>query len=142
MADPIFTDTLELDMSSVEPSLAGPKRPQDKVLLSQVDEEFRTNFTSEYGHPAEELPARFPVDGSGGNEGNCAVRSRPWRRRHRRRSPAAPTRPTRPFSSPPASSPARRGSGGWIQKPGVKTSLAPGSQVVTDYLDRAGLSRI
>jgi aconitate hydratase len=66
MADPVFTDTLELDMGSVEPSLAGPKRPQDKVLLSQVDEEFRRNFTTEFGHPAEELPDRFPVEDAGG----------------------------------------------------------------------------
>jgi aconitate hydratase len=68
--DPVFTDTLDLDMSSVQPSLAGPKRPQDKVLLTEVDEEFRGNFTTEYGHPAEELPARFPIEGDGtGNSG-------------------------------------------------------------------------
>ena len=60
--DPVFTETLRLDMSTVEPSLAGPKRPQDKVLLSAVDDEFRTNFTTEYGHPAEELPERFGVE--------------------------------------------------------------------------------
>jgi aconitate hydratase len=65
-ADPVFTDTLDLDMSSVQPSLAGPKRPQDKVLLSQVDEEFRRTFTTEFGHPAEELPDRFPVEDAGG----------------------------------------------------------------------------
>jgi len=60
--DPVFTETLRLDMSSVEPSLAGPKRPQDKVLLSEVDEEFRVNFTKEYGHPEAELPERFAVE--------------------------------------------------------------------------------
>ena len=56
---PVFTETLRLDMSTVEPSLAGPKRPQDKVLLSQVDDEFRLNFTREYGDPEKELPHRF-----------------------------------------------------------------------------------
>ncbi|HLL59592.1 MAG TPA: aconitate hydratase AcnA, partial [Allosphingosinicella sp.] len=139
MADPIFTDTLELDMSSVEPSLAGPKRPQDKVLLSQVDEEFRTNFTSEYGHPAEELPARFPVDGSGGNEGNM-----PSDLGHGDVVIAAITSCTNtsnPSVLVAAGLVARKArERGLDSKPWVKTSLAPGSQVVTDYLDRAGLS--
>src|SRR4028119_1396031 len=61
--EPLFTDTLELDMDSVEPSLAGPKRPQDKVPLSRVDEEFIANFTREYGHDVAELPQRFPANG-------------------------------------------------------------------------------
>jgi aconitate hydratase len=75
--DPVFTDTLELDMSSVEPSLAGPKRPQDKVLLSQVDEEFRANFTSEYGHPPRSCrPAsrsRMRADGGSRQGGGGAT---------------------------------------------------------------------
>jgi aconitate hydratase len=139
MADPIFTDTLELDMSSVEPSLAGPKRPQDKVLLSKVDEEFRTNFTTEYGHPAEELPARFPIDGSGGNEGNA-----PADLGHGDVVIAAITSCTNtsnPSVLVAAGLVARKArERGLDSKPWVKTSLAPGSQVVTDYLDRAGLS--
>jgi aconitate hydratase len=127
MADPIFTDTLELDMSSVEPSLAGPKRPQDKVLLSQVDEEFRRNFTTEYGHPAEELPDRFPIEDStgGGIGGAIAGLLGPSRATisatatsSLRRSRAAPTRPTPRCWSPPASSPARRASAGWIPSRG------------------------
>ncbi|HEX8514334.1 MAG TPA: aconitate hydratase AcnA, partial [Allosphingosinicella sp.] len=61
--EPLFTDTLELDMDSVEPSLAGPKRPQDKVPLSRVDEEFVANFTKEYGHALAELGQRHPVAG-------------------------------------------------------------------------------
>ncbi|HEY0013689.1 MAG TPA: aconitase family protein, partial [Allosphingosinicella sp.] len=60
--EPIFTDTLRLDMSSVEPSLAGPKRPQDKVALSKVDEEFVASFESEYGHSRDTLKNRFPVE--------------------------------------------------------------------------------
>ena len=56
--EPVFTETLQLDMSSVEPSLAGPKRPQDKVLLSQVDDEFVTNFTTEYGQDIGKLKTR------------------------------------------------------------------------------------
>src|SRR5690349_3331998 len=62
--DPVFTQTLQLDMSSVEPSLAGPKRPQDQVLVSQVDEEFVSNFSKEYGHKPETLANRFPVAGA------------------------------------------------------------------------------
>ena len=46
--EPLFTDTLELDMSSIEPSLAGPKRPQDRVLLSDVDDQFNGELESTY----------------------------------------------------------------------------------------------
>ena len=60
--EPLFTDTLELDMSSIEPSLAGPKRPQDRVLLSQVDEEFCANFTREFGQDLGDLKRRCKVD--------------------------------------------------------------------------------
>ncbi|MBY0583810.1 MAG: aconitate hydratase AcnA, partial [Sphingomonas sp.] len=58
--DPIFTDTLELDMASVVPSLAGPKRPQDKVILTQVDNVFNEDLSGVYKH-AE--PKRVPVAG-------------------------------------------------------------------------------
>jgi aconitate hydratase len=58
-ADPVFTDTLELDMASVEPSLAGPKRPQDKVLLSDVDEEFLANLSAEYGCTRDSVKTRY-----------------------------------------------------------------------------------
>ena len=80
--DPVFTETLRLDMASVEPSLAGPKRPQDKVLLSQVDEEFRTNFTTRIW-PSRGRAARALR----GRRAQCRrrrARHRPWRRRHRR----------------------------------------------------------
>src|SRR4051812_24751741 len=59
--EPVFTDTLALDMATVEPSLAGPKRPQDRVPLSRVDEEFVANFTKEYGHALAELEKRVSV---------------------------------------------------------------------------------
>ena len=48
--DPVFTDTLELDMGSVVPSLAGPKRPQDKVALDMVDDVFNGELSSVYKH--------------------------------------------------------------------------------------------
>jgi aconitate hydratase len=136
--EPVFTDTLQLDMSSVEPSLAGPKRPQDKVLLTKVDEEFRTNFTTEYGHPAEELPARFPVDGQGAEAGGA---------RHDLghgdvviAAITSCTNTSNPSVLVAAGLVARKArQRGLTRKPWVKTSLAPGSQVVTDYLVKAGL---
>jgi aconitate hydratase len=135
--DPVFTETLRLDMSSVEPSLAGPKRPQDKVLLSEVDEEFRANFTTEYGHPEAELPARFDVDAPNADgvkhdigHGDVVIAAI-----------TSCTNTSNPSVLVAAGLVARKARAlGLDSKPWVKTSLAPGSQVVTDYLDRAGLS--
>ena len=135
--DPVFTETLRLDMAGVEPSLAGPKRPQDKVLLSQVDEEFRTNFTTEYGHPAAELPERFGVDAPNADgvkhdigHGDVVIAAI-----------TSCTNTSNPSVLVAAGLVARKARAlGLDSKPWVKTSLAPGSQVVTDYLDRAGLS--
>jgi aconitate hydratase len=136
MADPIFTDTLELDMSSVQPSLAGPKRPQDKVLLSEVDEEFLANLATEYRVERAAAAQRFPVDGANGEAGHdlghgdvviAAITSC--------------TNTSNPSVLVAAGLVARKArERGLDRKPWVKTSLAPGSQVVTDYLDRAGLS--
>ncbi|TMJ17409.1 MAG: aconitate hydratase AcnA [Alphaproteobacteria bacterium] len=135
--DPVFTETLRLDMSSVEPSLAGPKRPQDKVLLSQVDEEFRASFTSEYGHPETELPERFAVaepnaEGTAHDIGHGDVVIA---------AITSCTNTSNPSVLVAAGLVARKARAlGLDSKPWVKTSLAPGSKVVTDYLDRAGLS--
>ena len=133
--DPVFTETLRLDMSTVEPSLAGPKRPQDKVLLSQVDEEFRANFTKEYGHPEAELPARFDVEAPNADgakhdigHGDVVIAAI-----------TSCTNTSNPSVLVAAGLVARKARAlGLDSKPWVKTSLAPGSQVVTDYLDRAG----
>jgi len=135
--DPVFTETLRLDMSSVEPSLAGPKRPQDKVLLSAVDDEFRTNFTTEFGHPEAELPERFGVDAPNADgvkhdigHGDVVIAAI-----------TSCTNTSNPSVLVAAGLVARKARAlGLDSKPWVKTSLAPGSQVVTDYLDRAGLS--
>ncbi|MBA3676719.1 MAG: aconitate hydratase AcnA [Sphingosinicella sp.] len=131
-ADPVFTDTLELDMSSVQASLAGPKRPQDKVLLADIDEEFVANFTREYGHQADELPVRFPVDGAGHDIGHGDVVIA---------AITSCTNTSNPSVLVAAGLVARKARAlGLESKPWVKTSLAPGSKVVTDYLDKAGLS--
>ncbi len=130
--DPVFTETLRLDMATVEPSLAGPKRPQDKVLLSQVDEEFVTNFAKEYGHKPETLGNRFPVEGNDYDIGHGDVVIA---------AITSCTNTSNPSVLVAAGLVARKARArGLNRKPWVKTSLAPGSQVVTDYLDRAGLS--
>jgi aconitate hydratase len=132
--EPLFTDTLELDMDSVEPSLAGPKRPQDKVPLSRVDEEFVANFTKEYGHALAELGQRHPVAGDAAvpdiGHGDVVIAAI-----------TSCTNTSNPAVLIAAGLVARKArEKGLDSKPWVKTSLAPGSQVVTDYLDRAGLS--
>src|SRR6185437_6430693 len=68
--EPLFTDTLELDMSSIEPSLAGPKRPQDRVLLSEVDEQFNAELDTSY-HKAND--PRVAVEGEDFDLGNGDV---------------------------------------------------------------------
>jgi aconitate hydratase len=137
--DPVFTDTLRLDMSSVEPSLAGPKRPQDKVVLGKVDEEFIANFTREYGHDASEIGKRVPVaaapdeaSGPGAvdlGHGDVVIAAI-----------TSCTNTSNPAVLVAAGLVARKArEKGLTRKPWVKSSLAPGSQVVTDYLVAAGL---
>jgi aconitate hydratase len=129
--DANFTDTIALDMSTVEPSLAGPKRPQDKVLLSLVDEEFRANFTKEYGQDPAEFDQRVQIperhhDLGHGDVVIAAITSC--------------TNTSNPSVLVAAGLVARKArEKGLTRKPWVKTSLAPGSKVVTDYLVRAGL---
>ncbi len=53
--DPVFTDTLELDLSTVEPSIAGPKRPQDRVALKDASSAFKTELTKSLGVPANDV---------------------------------------------------------------------------------------
>jgi aconitate hydratase len=130
-ADPVFTDTLELDMDSVEPSLAGPKRPQDKVLLSRVDEEFLANMDKEYGIKGG-LGGRFDIPERHHDIGNGDVVIA---------AITSCTNTSNPSVLVAAGLVARKArEKGMTRKPWVKTSLAPGSQVVTDYLDKAGLS--
>ena len=133
--EPIFTDTLQLDMDSVEPSLAGPKRPQDKVLLSQVDEEFLANLESEYGYAREAAATRYPIENANGGakdlgHGDVVIAAI-----------TSCTNTSNPSVLVAAGLVARKArERGLTSKPWVKTSLAPGSQVVTDYLTKAGLT--
>ncbi len=137
-ADPLFTDTLHLDMSSVEPSLAGPKRPQDKVALGNVAEAFVEDFNKEFGQELSDPIRRWPVD----VDGDGAVEA-PETLGHGDVVIAAITSCTN-TSNPAvliaAGLVARKArEKGLDSKPWVKTSLAPGSQVVTDYLVKSGL---
>ncbi|WP_262692310.1 aconitate hydratase AcnA [Kordiimonas aestuarii] len=126
--DPVFTDTLELDISTVKPSLAGPKRPQDRVELANAATEF------------DKVLASFDKDGSG----EYAVDGEDYKLKNGDVCIAAITSCTN-TSNPgvliAAGLVAKKANElGMTRKPWVKTSLAPGSQVVTDYLDRAGLT--
>ena len=128
-ADPIFTDTLELDMGEVTASLAGPKRPQDRVSLGKVDEVFNGDLFKIYH---KESPARVAVEGRDHDIGDGDVVIA---------AITSCTNTSNPSVLIAAGLVARKARAkGLTRKPWVKTSLAPGSQVVTDYLDKAGLS--
>jgi aconitate hydratase len=125
--EPIFTDTLELDMSTVVPSLAGPKRPQDKVALTQVDNVFNADLANVY----QKENARVPVAGKDFDIGDGDVVIA---------AITSCTNTSNPGVLVAAGLVAKKANElGLKPKPWVKTSLAPGSQVVTDYLERAGL---
>jgi aconitate hydratase len=127
--DPLFTDTLELDMSSIEPSLAGPKRPQDRVLLSEVDDKFNQDLEDTYQKGDE---PRVPIEGEDFDFGNGDVAIA---------AITSCTNTSNPSVLIAAGLVARKArEKGLTPKPWVKTSLAPGSQVVTDYLNESGLS--
>jgi aconitate hydratase A / 2-methylisocitrate dehydratase len=127
--EPVFTDTLELDMSSIEPSLAGPKRPQDRVLLSELDDEFNADLERVYGKHND---PRVPVEGADFDFGNGDVAIA---------AITSCTNTSNPSVLVAAGLLARKAHAkGLKSKPWVKTSLAPGSQVVTDYLNESGLS--
>ena len=128
--DPLFTDTLELDMGSVEPSLAGPKRPQDRVRLSEVGELFNAELEGTYKKATD--AARVPVEGVDYDLGNGDVMIA---------AITSCTNTSNPSVLVAAGLVARKARAlGLTRKPWVKTSLAPGSQVVTEYLNAAGLS--
>ncbi|GGB18491.1 aconitate hydratase [Sphingomonas metalli] len=127
--DPIFTDTLELDMATVTASLAGPKRPQDRVSLGKVDEVFNGDLLKVY---SKEQAQRVPVAERGHDIGDGDVVIA---------AITSCTNTSNPSVLVAAGLVARKArEKGLKPKPWVKTSLAPGSQVVTDYLNKAGLT--
>jgi aconitate hydratase len=172
--DLVYSDTLGLDLSTVEPSLAGPKRPQDRIALSQAANDFLAELSdaedgkqidgggngSRLSFPASDPPANAPGDqdsGAAPAHAHSAVAEAPAKRA------ASVTLDGESFdledgavviaaitSCTNTSNPSVMvGAGllaqkavqrGLTRKPWVKTSLAPGSKVVTDYLDRGGLT--
>jgi aconitate hydratase len=149
--DPVFSDALELDLAEVVPSLAGPKRPQDRVELTYAAKEFTAHMYKELGLDAngaasdmcEEGPASVGLDMQAHGDDGVQVEGENYRLNHGDVVIAAITSCTN-TSNPSV----MLGAGllarnalekGLTVKPWVKTSLAPGSQVVTDYLDAAGL---
>ena len=126
--DPVFTDTLSLDMGTVVPSLAGPKRPQDKVALDCVDDVFNGELSSVYKHDGFK---RVAVEGKDHDIGDGDVVIA---------AITSCTNTSNPSVLVAAGLVAKKANAfGLKPKPWVKTSLAPGSQVVTDYLVKAGL---
>jgi aconitate hydratase len=129
--DPVFTDTLELDIGTVEPSMAGPKRPQDRVVLSQAKDAFAKALAEMLSGDQAKMTKEVPVAGAGyklknGDVVIAAITSC--------------TNTSNPSVMLGAGLIAKKAvAKGLKAKPWVKTSLAPGSKVVTDYLKRAGL---
>jgi aconitate hydratase len=125
---PVFTGTLSLDMAAVVPSLAGPKRPQDKVILQEVDDLFNSDLSKVYGKSG---PARVAVEGASHDIGDGDVVIA---------AITSCTNTSNPDVLIAAGLVAKKANErGLKPKPWVKTSLAPGSQVVTDYLVKSGL---
>ena len=130
--DPVFTDTLELDMDTVQPSLAGPKRPQDRVLLRDAASAFKVELTKSLGVPANDTGTRVAIAGHNYEIGHGDVVIA---------AITSCTNTSNPYVLVGAGLVARKARAlGLTPKPWVKTSLAPGSQVVTEYLDKSGLS--
>ena len=126
--EPVFSNTLELDVSTVVPSLAGPKRPQDKIILPEVDELFNGDLKATY---KKDAPVRVSVEGKDHDIGDGDVVIA---------AITSCTNTSNPDVLIAAGLVAKKAvEKGLKPKPWVKTSLAPGSQVVTDYLEKAGL---
>jgi aconitate hydratase len=131
--EPEFSDVLELDLATVTPSLAGPKRPQDRVALTEASAKFREALHGEFGKDEESAGARVAVSGEEHDIGNGDVVIA---------AITSCTNTSNPSVLLAAGLVAKNAvAKGLKVKPWVKTSLAPGSQVVTDYLAKAGLTK-
>ncbi|MEC7105076.1 MAG: aconitate hydratase AcnA [Candidatus Thermoplasmatota archaeon] len=134
---PKFTSNLELDLRTVEPSLSGPKRPQDRVSLSEMKSHWRASLNAETGHQGHGIdPNRnsdsSPIGGRGCdlNHGDVVIAAI-----------TSCTNTSNPSVMIAAGLMARNARSRGLQiKPWVKPSLAPGSRVVTEYYDASGLS--
>ncbi|MGE4321838.1 MAG: aconitate hydratase AcnA [Sphingobium sp.] len=128
--DPVFTETLDLDLSTVRPSVAGPRRPQDRVLLNDAADGLRAELATAYGK-GDEIDRRVPVARASFTlgHGDIAIAAI-----------TSCTNTSNPSVLVAAGLVARKARAlGLKPKPWVRTTLSPGSQVVTDYLARSGL---
>ncbi len=131
-ADPVFTDTLELDLGDVVPSMAGPKRPEGRQALQDIPAGFAAAMETEYKKAAE-IDKRYAVEGADYDLGHGDVVIA---------AITSCTNTSNPSVLIGAGLLARNANrAGLKQKPWVKTSLAPGSQVVAEYLDKSGLQK-
>ncbi|MEU7719468.1 aconitate hydratase AcnA [Streptomyces tibetensis] len=152
-AEPDFSEKLELDLSTVVPSIAGPKRPQDRIVLANAAEQFaqdvRTYVNDEYeaskeSFPGSDAPSTIP----NGTPSNPVTVTAPdgtsYEIDHGAVTVAAITSCTNtsnPYVMVAAALVAKKAvEKGLTRKPWVKTTLAPGSKVVTDYFEKAGLT--
>ena len=131
LPEPVFTDTLALDIGTVEPSLAGPKRPQDRVPLASAAQTFLGGLEKEFGVGADKAGRTAAVAGKDFALSHGAVVIAAIT------SCTNTSNPSVMLGAGLLARNARRK--GLTVKPWVKTSLAPGSQVVTDYLAKAGV---
>ena len=129
--EPRFTSRLELDLTTVVASMAGPKRPQDRVLLSDMKSAWVKERSTSFGHPTPAAP--IAVEGTESKIGDGAVVIA---------AITSCTNTSNPSVMIGAGLLARNAvAKGLTSKPWVKTSLAPGSRVVTEYLAKSGLDR-
>ena len=131
-ADPVFTDMLELDLGDVVPSMAGPKRPEGRIPLEGIASGFETALETEYKKTAD-IAKRYAVEGAAYDLGHGDVVIA---------AITSCTNTSNPSVLIGAGLLARNANRlGLKQKPWVKTSLAPGSQVVAEYLEKSGLQK-
>ncbi|MFT8958643.1 MAG: aconitate hydratase AcnA, partial [Gluconobacter oxydans] len=130
--EPVFSDVLTLDLGTVTPCISGPKRPQDRIELSAATPAFEKALTETLGVKPDDIHKTAPVAGTDYAIGHGSIVIA---------AITSCTNTSNPAVLVAAGLVARKARAlGLMPKPWVKTSLAPGSQVVTDYLDRAGLS--
>ena len=167
--EPEFTESLALDLGTVQPSLAGPKRPQDRIILADMKAKWRKDITDVFGKPSPAGASRidrWTDEGGGAAAGTAPAVNIPSDAAHAGKGAPAPrvtykgksfsmhhgdvviaaitscTNTSNPDVMIAAGLVARKARAlGLTSKPWVKTSLAPGSKVVTAYFDKADLTK-
>ncbi|MCX5150167.1 aconitate hydratase AcnA [Streptomyces sp. NBC_00320] len=151
-AEPDFSEKLELDLSTVVPSIAGPKRPQDRIVLANAAEQFAQDVRNYVSDDEEAGKESFPASDAPASSNGVPTKptlvtladGTSFEIDHGAVTVAAITSCTNtsnPYVMVAAALVAKKASEkGLTRKPWVKTTLAPGSKVVTDYFDKAGLT--